>query len=286
MAKVTSKLQVTVPKALANQYGIRPGVEIEWEPAGDTIRVMSPARLLAPWISVPDCASSMPPRSARRRGKDRGLRKGRRKGAAGDGGSCTTVAALVDTNVLVYRVDPRYPAKAGYRWPPSCLRAGLSDDSLRVPHPAIVEFVGDHDSIAGRDAPLLSADDARRGGRGDPCASSRSVPLGSDGQAAIRGAATYRSTMVRRASLGLCGDLRTDRDLLRGFSARSPVRDGARRRSVPGPLTSARPGPCSPSLTGRVSQASAHAARLEVRRPVPDRRQSPSRSRYGQNQRR
>ena len=39
MAKVTSKLQLTVPKAIADQYGIRPGDELEWSPAGDTIRV-------------------------------------------------------------------------------------------------------------------------------------------------------------------------------------------------------------------------------------------------------
>ena len=43
MAKVTSKLQVTVPKALAGRYGIAPGDEIEWEAAGDVIRVV-PAR--------------------------------------------------------------------------------------------------------------------------------------------------------------------------------------------------------------------------------------------------
>jgi AbrB family looped-hinge helix DNA binding protein len=40
MAKVTSKLQVTVPKALADRYGIAPGDEIDWEPAGDAIRVV------------------------------------------------------------------------------------------------------------------------------------------------------------------------------------------------------------------------------------------------------
>lgn len=40
MAKVTSKYQVTVPKAIADQYRIRPGDEIEWVPAGDTIRVL------------------------------------------------------------------------------------------------------------------------------------------------------------------------------------------------------------------------------------------------------
>jgi AbrB family looped-hinge helix DNA binding protein len=42
MSKVTSKLQVTLPKALADKYGIRPGDEIEWKPAGDAIRVEIP----------------------------------------------------------------------------------------------------------------------------------------------------------------------------------------------------------------------------------------------------
>jgi AbrB family looped-hinge helix DNA binding protein len=42
MSKVTSKLQVTVPKAIAEQYGIEPGDEITWVPAGDTIRVLPP----------------------------------------------------------------------------------------------------------------------------------------------------------------------------------------------------------------------------------------------------
>ncbi len=40
MAKVTSKLQVTVPKALADRYGIRPGDEIRFEAAGEVIRVV------------------------------------------------------------------------------------------------------------------------------------------------------------------------------------------------------------------------------------------------------
>lgn len=40
MAKVTSKLQVTIPKALAEQYRIEPGDEITWEPAGQAIRVV------------------------------------------------------------------------------------------------------------------------------------------------------------------------------------------------------------------------------------------------------
>ena len=42
MAKVTSKLQVTVPKAVADQFGIRPGTELTWIPAGDAIRIVPP----------------------------------------------------------------------------------------------------------------------------------------------------------------------------------------------------------------------------------------------------
>ena len=48
MAKVTSKLQVTVPKALAQRYAIRPGDEIAWEAAGEVIRVVPHARVAAP----------------------------------------------------------------------------------------------------------------------------------------------------------------------------------------------------------------------------------------------
>jgi bifunctional DNA-binding transcriptional regulator/antitoxin component of YhaV-PrlF toxin-antitoxin module len=39
MPKVTSKLQLTVPKVIADQYGIRPGDELKWIPAGESIRV-------------------------------------------------------------------------------------------------------------------------------------------------------------------------------------------------------------------------------------------------------
>lgn len=42
MSKVTSKLQVTVPKAIADQYRIRPGDDLEWSAAGDAIRVVPP----------------------------------------------------------------------------------------------------------------------------------------------------------------------------------------------------------------------------------------------------
>jgi bifunctional DNA-binding transcriptional regulator/antitoxin component of YhaV-PrlF toxin-antitoxin module len=40
MAKVTSKLQVTIPKALAERYGISPGQDVQWLEAGEAIRVV------------------------------------------------------------------------------------------------------------------------------------------------------------------------------------------------------------------------------------------------------
>lgn len=44
MAKVTSKLQVTIPKALAAEYGIEPGDDIEWSASGDAIRLSRTGR--------------------------------------------------------------------------------------------------------------------------------------------------------------------------------------------------------------------------------------------------
>jgi len=40
VARVTSKLQVTIPKVVAERYGIAPGAEIDWLPAGEAIRVV------------------------------------------------------------------------------------------------------------------------------------------------------------------------------------------------------------------------------------------------------
>jgi predicted nucleic acid-binding protein len=49
------------------------------------------------------------------------------------------VAALVDTNILVYRFDSRFPEKK--KIATEILRRGILEDSVRVPHQAIVEFV-------------------------------------------------------------------------------------------------------------------------------------------------
>jgi len=49
------------------------------------------------------------------------------------------VAALVDTNVLVYRFDDRFAEKQ--KIAVGLLRRGIVEDSIRLPHQAIVEFV-------------------------------------------------------------------------------------------------------------------------------------------------
>jgi predicted nucleic acid-binding protein len=49
------------------------------------------------------------------------------------------VAALVDTNILVYRFDGRFAAKQ--KVATELLRRGIAEDSVRVPHQAIIEFV-------------------------------------------------------------------------------------------------------------------------------------------------
>ncbi|MBI4475375.1 MAG: PIN domain-containing protein [Acidobacteria bacterium] len=49
------------------------------------------------------------------------------------------MAGLVDTNILVYRFDTRFPEKQ--KIATDLLRRGIAEDSLRVPHQVILEFV-------------------------------------------------------------------------------------------------------------------------------------------------
>jgi bifunctional DNA-binding transcriptional regulator/antitoxin component of YhaV-PrlF toxin-antitoxin module len=47
---VTSKLQVTIPKAIAERYSIAPGDEVEWIGTSESVRLM-PANALEPTSS-------------------------------------------------------------------------------------------------------------------------------------------------------------------------------------------------------------------------------------------
>jgi len=87
VSRVTSKLQVTVPKAIAERYGIRPGDDIDWVPAGDVIRVVPAPRRLssakdsrARRLALFDQATERQrererSQKRRRRGTDRGWRR-------------------------------------------------------------------------------------------------------------------------------------------------------------------------------------------------------------------
>jgi predicted nucleic acid-binding protein len=70
------------------------------------------------------------------------------------------VPALVDTNVLVYRYDWRFPDKQGLAT--DVLRSGIADGSVVVPHQAIVEFVAVVTRPLDGTEPLLDPGAARR----------------------------------------------------------------------------------------------------------------------------
>lgn len=70
------------------------------------------------------------------------------------------MASLIDTNILVYRFDPRFPDKQSVA--SELLREGLAKDSLRIPHQALVEFMAVVTRVPLGSGSLLALDDARR----------------------------------------------------------------------------------------------------------------------------
>jgi predicted nucleic acid-binding protein len=101
------------------------------------------------------------------------------------------MTALVDTNVLVYRFDPRNPAKQ--RIAREVLRSGIEHQTLRVPHQAIVEFVQAVTRPLGRrGTSLLARPDALREAEEILAQFDILYPTDSLVRTAIRGAATYQ----------------------------------------------------------------------------------------------
>jgi predicted nucleic acid-binding protein len=72
--------------------------------------------------------------------------------------SYTTVAGLVDTNILVYRYDSRFPQKQSLAR--DLLRRGIADKSLILPHQVLVEFIAVVTRPIDRGPALLTADEA------------------------------------------------------------------------------------------------------------------------------
>jgi hypothetical protein len=107
MAKVTSKYQLTVPKAISDRYSILPSMKSSGFPQA-TRFVWYPdvrrSRLRIPQ-SVSGCLIRRPYATA----AAQALENSRHKAGAGRDGIFTTVAALIDTKILVYRCDHRFP---------------------------------------------------------------------------------------------------------------------------------------------------------------------------------
>jgi predicted nucleic acid-binding protein len=100
------------------------------------------------------------------------------------------VAALVDTNVLVYRYDPRFPAKQARAV--DLLRKGIVADNVRVPHQAILEFVAAATRPLGKEPPLLAVEEARREAEEMLAAFVVLYPTDALVRTALRGAAAYK----------------------------------------------------------------------------------------------
>ncbi len=98
--------------------------------------------------------------------------------------------ALVDTNILVYRFDPRFPEKQDRA--DDLLRKGIADGEARLSHQAIVEFVAATSRPIGKANPLLSPTDSRR--EAEELLSQFDVLYANDAlvRLALRGAAAYQ----------------------------------------------------------------------------------------------
>lgn len=71
MAKVTSKLQLTLPKRIAEQYGISPGDEVDFQPAGDVIHLVPAGRRLKSQLSPEERMRLFDAATARQRAREK-----------------------------------------------------------------------------------------------------------------------------------------------------------------------------------------------------------------------
>lgn len=114
----------------------------------------------------------------------------RQPSAAGVGKSSTPVAGLVDTNILVYRYDPRFPLKQARA--AELLRSCIVDRSLVLPHQALVEFVAAVTRPIAGQKPLLAIDEAHREAEDLLTQFPVVYPTETTLRTALRGAALYK----------------------------------------------------------------------------------------------
>lgn len=100
------------------------------------------------------------------------------------------MAGLVDTNILVYRYDPRFPLKQARA--AELLRSGVADRSLVLAHQVLVEFVAAVTRPIGGKAPLLTHDEAHREAEDLLMQFPVLYPTEATFRTALRGAALYK----------------------------------------------------------------------------------------------
>ncbi len=100
------------------------------------------------------------------------------------------MAALIDTNVLVYRFDTRFPDKQAIAtdW----LRRGIAGDQVRVPHQALIEFVAAVTRAPRGGAPMLPPREAIREAEDLLAQVTVLYPTEEVFRLALRGMATYQ----------------------------------------------------------------------------------------------
>lgn len=100
------------------------------------------------------------------------------------------MAGLVDTNILVYRYDPRFPLQQARA--AELLRNGIADRSLVLPHQALVEFVAAVTRPIAGQRPLLTIDEAHREAEDLLMQYPVVYPTEATLRTALRGAALYK----------------------------------------------------------------------------------------------
>jgi predicted nucleic acid-binding protein len=100
------------------------------------------------------------------------------------------VASLVDTNILVYRCDPRDPAKRSAAT--AVLRQGEVSGELRISHQSLLEFVSVMTRSRSGSSPLMLPQDATRQAEYYIAQFPVLYPNEHQFRLALRGMATYR----------------------------------------------------------------------------------------------
>jgi predicted nucleic acid-binding protein len=101
-----------------------------------------------------------------------------------------THISVIDTNILVYRYDDRFPEKQAIA--NDLLRRGIAEQTARVPYQAIVEFVAATTRRRGNEKSLLEPSEARREAEEMLAQFEILYPVEAVLRLALRGAAAYQ----------------------------------------------------------------------------------------------